>query len=269
MDSLPYIAVLIAYGLVGAAHLLPGIVGERLKSRVRPIALTGVFLHAAALFLGVATIGGGTGFREALSALALGIMGAYVAAGRGRLSALGLLLAPLATVLLGIALVVPRHQVAALEHTPGVLPWLPIHLALVFFGLACFALSFALGALYLLVRRELKAKRFDRLGRLPSLEVLDSMQFRATLFGFVAMTLGIGVGGGIAAASLDVPWAWDPKVGFTALLWAWYGLALQLRIVAGWRGKWSALFAIVGFAAAMFSLVGFNFFFTGWHGYAG
>ncbi|TNE87465.1 MAG: c-type cytochrome biogenesis protein CcsB [Deltaproteobacteria bacterium] len=268
MDRIPYIAVLLAYGLVGLAHLHPGI-GERLGERVRTVAWTGVVLHGLALLLRMVTTTIGPGFPEAISAGALGIMGAYALAGKGRLSALGLLLAPLATVLLGTALVVPHRQVAALEHSDAVIPWLPVHLGLVFFGIASFALSFAVAVLYLLVRRELKNKRFDRLGRLPSLEVLDSLQFRATLFGFGALTLGIGVGGGIAAVALDEPWAWDPKVGFSLLLWAWYGASLQLRLVGGWRGKWAALFAIVGFAGALFSLLGLNFVSTGWHGYGG
>lgn len=270
MERAPYIAVLLAYGVVAAAHFAPSL-ARVLGERVRQVAWAGALFHLLALSLRAATLEAGPGFPEAISACSLGVMGAYALAGKGRLSALGLLLAPLATVLLATAMVVPDHHVAALSRTTDVLPWLPIHLGLVFFGLGCFALSFAVAVLYLLVRRELKHKRFDRLGRLPSLEVLDSLQFRSTLFGFGALTLGIGVGGAIAAVALDLeqPWAWDPKVAFSLAIWAWYGAALQLRLAGGWRGKWSALFAIVGFAAALFSLLGLNLVSAGWHGYGG
>ena len=89
------------------------------------------------------------------------------------------------------------------------------------------------------------------------------------LFGFVFLTLGIGAGGAWAAASLTEPWAVDPKVLFTLLIWVWYGLALQVRLVAGRRGRWTALFSIVGFAGLLFSLIGVNFLVSGFHAYGG
>jgi ABC-type transport system involved in cytochrome c biogenesis permease subunit len=177
-----------------------------------------------------------------------------------------MLLAPLALVTLGTAMVVPHRSVIALEET-GVSPWLPVHLGLMFAGLGGFALSFAVGIAYLLVRWRLKHRRFDSLGRLPPLELLDRVQFRSTLFGFVFLTLGIGAGGAWAAMSLGEPWLVDPKVLFTLVIWLWYGIALQVRIVAGMRGRWSALFSIVGFGGMIFSMVALNWFVSGWHGY--
>ena len=47
------------------------------------------------------------------------------------------------------------------------------------------------------------------------------------------------------------------------------GAALQVRLVAGGRGRWTALFSIVGFAGLLFSLLGVNFLYSGFHGYAG
>jgi ABC-type transport system involved in cytochrome c biogenesis permease subunit len=183
-----------------------------------------------------------------------------------RTRALGLLLAPLSTVLLGTAMFVPHRTVIALAET-GASAWLPIHLGLIFAGLGGFSLSFAVGVIYLFVRSRLKTKKLLGLGRFPSLEVLDRIQFRAMLFGFVFLTLGIAAGGAWAAASLTEPWTLDPKVLFTLVIWLWYGVALQVRLVAGWRGRWSALFSIVGFSGLVFSLIGFNFIVEGWHGY--
>ncbi len=267
MERLPYILVLAAWGFVSVGHLLPGVVGS-LRERLRAVALVAVALEALTL-VGQAWLSHQPpGFPEALVAASLGVGIAYVAVANGSLRALGMLLGPLALVLLGTAQVVPHRSVNALQET-GVSPWLPIHLGLMFAGLGGFALSSVVGVVYLWARGRLKQKRFDQMARLPSLEVLDRIQFRAMLFGFVFLTLGIGVGGVWAAASLSEAWEIDPKVWFTVVIWAWYGAALQVRLVAGRRGRWTALFSIVGFAGMLFSLIGLNFLLGGWHAYGG
>ena len=166
-------------------------------------------------------------------------------------------------------MVVPQHYVSALDQPEASGPWLVVHLMLVFAGLAGFVLSGAVGVVYLWVRARLKRKQLAGLQRLPSLEVLDRIQFRGMLFGFVFLTLGVGVGGMWAAATPIDASALDPKVVSTLLIWLWYGLALQLRLVLGRRGRWTALFSIVGFVGLAFSLVGVNFLMTGFHTYGG
>lgn len=226
----------------------------------------GVLVHAVTLIstalLGVSL----PGFPEALSAASLGVMVAYVFVSGERTRVLGLFLTPLATVLLGTSLVVPGHRIEAASGM-STSPWLPVHIGLIFAGLGGFALAFAVGCAYLFVRNRLKQKKIGGLVRFPSLELLDRIQFRATLSGFVFLTLGIAAGGAWAAASLEPTWTWEPKVLLTILIWAWYAMALQLRLVRGWRGRWAALFSIVGFVAVVFSLVLFNFVSSGWHAY--
>jgi ABC-type uncharacterized transport system permease subunit len=266
VERIPYIAVLAAYALAAVAHLLPALVGDRVVRSARWIALSGVLVHATTLAAGAFLSDRGPAFPEALSATALGAVIAYVWVGTERMRALGLLLMPLAVVLLGIALVVPPHQVAALRGT-GFSPWLPIHLALIFSGIGGFALSSGVGVLYLWVRDRLKKKKIQQVMWLPSLEALDRTQFRAMLFGFTFLTLGIGAGGAWAAATLQDAWSVDAKVWFTVLIWFWYGVALQVRLVLGRRGRWTALFSIVGFCGLVFSLFGVNLLLSGWHGY--
>ena len=268
MERLPYIASLVLYALLALDHLVPGFAGGRLRKWDRAVATLGVTVHLGTL-IWIATVHNVyPGFPEALSAAGLAAVVAYLMVGHGRMRSLGMLLAPLGLVLLGTSLVVPHHQVSALDQA-GASPWLPIHLGLVFAGIGGFFLSFAVGVLYLVVRSRLKKKQFAGLKRLPSLEVLDRILFRSMLFGFVFLTLGIGVGGMWAAASLSEPWSLDPKVLFTLLIWLWYGVGLQFRLVAGWRGRWSALFSIVGFVGLVFSMGVFNFLVQGWHGYGG
>ncbi len=266
MERYLYIAVLVAWGFVSIGHLLPDLVGEKLRARLRSVGWAAVGIHAGALLLSLWTSPYPTGFPEALSGVSLGVGLAYLWVAQRTTRALGMLLAPLAMVTLGTAQVVPHRSVAALAET-GYSPWLPVHLGLVFAGIAGFALSSMVGVAFLWVRRQLKQKNFSGLARLPSLEVLDRIQFRAMLFGFVFLTLGIGAGGVWAAVSLEETFVVDPKVLFTLLIWAWYGAALQVRLVAGRRGRWTALFSIVGFGGLLFSLAGLNFLLGGWHSY--
>ncbi|MBX2797422.1 MAG: cytochrome c biogenesis protein CcsA [Myxococcales bacterium] len=266
VERLPYILVLVAWGFISMGHLLPDLIGTRMRTHVRAVAWVAVSTHLATLIAGLFLSAWPTGFPEALSGMSLGVGIAYLWVARHQMRALGMLLAPLSLVVLGTSLVVPHRSVAALAET-GYSAWLPIHLGLVFAGIAGFALSFVVGVLFLWARRRLKQKRFGGMSRLPSLEALDRIQFRAMLFGFVFLTLGIGAGGAWAAASLQETFVVDPKVWFTVLIWAWYGAALQVRLVAGRRGRWTALFSIVGFGGLIFSLVGLNFLLAGWHSY--
>ncbi|MFT7521397.1 MAG: ABC-type transport system involved in cytochrome c biogenesis permease subunit [Kiritimatiellia bacterium] len=266
MERLLYIVPIVLYALLALDHLIPRAVGLWVARHGRWLAGVGCAVHGLGLVVSAVINDSGPGFPEALSTAALGIMLAYTIVVTGKVRALGLLLAPLAVVVLSTAMVVPSHRVLALEQT-GASLWLPIHLGLIFSGLAGFALAFAVGCLYLFVRARLKAKKLAGLKRFPSLEVLDRIQFRSMLFGFAFLTLGIGAGGAWAAAAFEGGWSLDPKVIFTLVIWAWYGIALQVRLVAGWRGRWSALFSIIGFAGLVFSLIGMNFLVSGWHGY--
>jgi ABC-type transport system involved in cytochrome c biogenesis permease subunit len=216
----------------------------------------------------LATVDHPVGFAEGLSATALGIVLAYAWVGTGRVRALGMLIAPMAVVLLGLSLVVPPRGVTALQQT-GQSVWLPVHLGLIFSGIAGFGLSSVVGVIYLWARDRLKKKNFSEIRQLPSLEVLDRIQFLAMLFGFVFLTLGIGAGGAWAAASLQGGWSMDPKIWTTLLIWFWYGVALQARLLGGQRGRWTSLFSIVGFCGLMVSLVGVNLLVSEWHGYGG
>lgn len=267
MIRIPYIPVLLLYAAVSMVHLLPSVLPESVRARVRLIAVIGVALHLFAL-VEEAVVGTWTpGLPEALSAVSLGVMFAYIGVATGKQRALGLLLGPISLVALGTAMVVPHRQVVGLAEAGTTTAWLPIHLGLLFAGIGGFALSAAVGAMYLFVQRSLKAKRFDRIRRLPSLETLDRTQFRAMLFGFVALTLGIGAGGMLAAASFQQSWVLDPKVLYTISIWFWYAVALQVRVVWGRRGRWTARFSLVGFAGMIFSLVGINFLLAGFHAY--
>lgn len=179
-----------------------------------------------------------------------------------RMESLGAFFLPLAVILLVVAQVLPA-SVAGIANSGLGMIWFPIHASMVFLGLVAFTLSFGVSFYYLVVRSRLKRKQLDGLERLPSLVGLDRLNVRLMLFGFVSLALGIGSGGvwasSVSGATLDIT-GW-----VTIAAWIWYGIALQFRLVAGWRGRLAALASVVGFVGLVGALVGVNVLFDGWH----
>lgn len=144
--------------------------------------------------------------------------------------------------------------------------WFPLHVTLAFLGNAAFAMAFAAGVMYLLQDRMLKSKRFSALYyRLPSLNTLDNINYRALSFGFPLMTLGIISGAAWAESVWGTYWSWDPKETWALLTWFVYAALLHGRLSIGWRGRRAALFAIIGFACLLFTFLGANLLLGGQH----
>jgi ABC-type uncharacterized transport system permease subunit len=141
--------------------------------------------------------------------------------------------------------------------------FLVLHVSLIFVGLAGFAISFCLSLLFLALRRRLKRKELQGLQDLPALDTIDALNFRAMVTGFVTISAGALIGG---------VWAWlhgfegDVTVWATVLVWLWYAVGLQGRVIGGWRGRFAALFGVVGFAGVAIALATLGALFGGWHG---
>jgi ABC-type uncharacterized transport system permease subunit len=122
---------------------------------------------------------------------------------------------------------------------------------LAFLGNAVFALAFAVSVMYLVQESRLKSKRTKALSRpLPSLERLDRLNYIFLVWGFPLMTLGI-VTGILWAHVQWGDWSWDARLISSAIVWLLYGVLLQGRITAGWRGKRAAFLTIVGFVVVL------------------
>lgn len=182
----------------------------------------------------------------ALTLAAFLCVGIYLAVSRGaRVRQVGTLVAPLAVLLLATVLV-SGEELSKGEPLGAILP---IHITLAFLGTAAFSLAFLVSALHLLQVRQLKRKRFGLLFRsLPSLDELDSVNFRCVAIGFPIYTVAILLGF-FWAARAEI----DQIYGVYALAmgsWLVYGVVLQMRVTAGWRGTKAAIATMVGFAAA-------------------
>lgn len=194
-------------------------------------------------------------FHDQLSFLAWLIVGAYLLLEVWyHLAVVGALVAPLAFLLTFSAYAV----YSGAERVQGQSVWLPAHVAPAFLGYAIFVLAFFVSLLYLVQDRQLKGKRkSSMLGRLPSLETLDELNYRFVAWGFALFTVGIITGTLLAKQRWGEFWTWEPVQVLSTIAWLLYALLLQTR-AAGWRGRKAATLTILGFAILVVTfLLGF------------
>ncbi len=236
----------------------------------RMFLLAGVLLHgggfAARYF--VAGYTPVTSLFESLSFSAFSIVCVFLGFEmRYNLRVLGAFVAPLAFLFAAFAAVTPgevRTLAPALNSN-----WLPVHVMLLFFGNAVFAVAFGAGIMYLLMERELKSKKLGAIfKRLPSLDVLDEINYRCLTIGFPLLTLGIITGSIWASLAWGSYWSWDPKEVWSLITWLLYAALLHGRMTVGWRGRKAAILAIVGFCAVLFTFLGVNLLLPGLHTYS-
>jgi cytochrome c-type biogenesis protein CcsB len=145
--------------------------------------------------------------------------------------------------------------------------WLWLHVSVTLLGEAFFAVAFITSIMYLIAdSREKKGKAKDQA---LSAERLDSISYRCVAVGFPLFTLGGLVFGMVwAYKAWGTYWSWDPKETWSLITWFVFALYLHTRIVMGWKGRRSALIAVIGFLAALFTYFGVNYLLAGLHSYA-
>ncbi len=145
--------------------------------------------------------------------------------------------------------------------------WLILHIITIFVGESAFVLACGVGILYLVQEYSIKKKRHGFFfPRLPSLEKLDTTGYACIVFGFIFTTLGLITGIVYAKLVWGKFWSWDPKEIWSVITWFIYAILLHERIVAGWRGRRTAIIAIIGFVIMVFTFLGVNLLLSGHHG---
>jgi cytochrome c-type biogenesis protein CcsB len=104
--------------------------------------------------------------------------------------------------------------------------------------------------------------------RLPSLETLDRLTFRAILLGFPIWTFGTMAGAVWGEHAWGRWWGWDPKETWAAITWIIYAIYLHAHSLRAWRGRRTALIATAGFVSIMITLYAVNLWIVGLHSYA-
>jgi cytochrome c-type biogenesis protein CcsB len=192
-------------------------------------------------------------FFEAANFFGMGIVLVFlVMEFRFKIPALGSFMLPLVIILMAPALILSGE----IKELSPVLKsgWLGVHTILTVLGDSAFAFAFIVAIMYLIQERQLKAKHLGAIfHRLPSLDIMDTLGYRALTIGWPLFTLGMLSGSIWANSAWGTYWNWDPKETWSLITWAVYLALLHLRTI-GWRGRKMALLSIVGF---LFVLVSF------------
>jgi len=193
---------------------------------------------------------------QTFSLFAWAIVGSYLAFQlKFNIRILGTFVSPLAVVFMLLSSAIPGRVIPNSKLFKSF--WLTLHVATMFIGMAIFALAFCAGIMYLLQERQIKSKSFGLLyRRLPSLEVLDSLNYVCLTIGFPLITIGLISGFVYAGAVWQSFWHWDPKEILSVVTWLIYAVLLHERLAVGWRGRRAAIMAIVGFSAILITFVG-------------
>jgi cytochrome c-type biogenesis protein CcsB len=104
-------------------------------------------------------------------------------------------------------------------------------------------------------------------GVLPSLQMLDEINYRAVAIGYPLFTIGALFAGAIwAYEAWGSFWSWDPKEVGALVIWFFYTAYLHARLQRGWSGRRAAWLSIAGFAIVILSFLG-NLWLGGNHAY--
>jgi ABC-type transport system involved in cytochrome c biogenesis permease subunit len=153
-------------------------------------------------------------------------------------------------------------------------PLFGVHVSSLLFAYASFALACVIGITYVLLFKEIKAKHLGFFyARLPSLQVLDSMNHRAIVVGWTSLTIGLLVGAvwasqatgydpRVQAMSLQ-----DPKIFVAILCWAVYSFEVFAARRIGWGGRRAAYLSAIGFAIVLLNFVPVSYFLTNSHNF--
>ena len=170
--------------------------------------------------------------------------------------------------LIALSAFITRSLSAAPKPVPPALlsVWRVPHIGSATLAYAAFGIAFCLAIMYIIRARSEEDEQSFWAVRLPSPDVLDHTLYRTVAFGFLMETLLILTGALWAQKSWARYWGWDNKETWSLITWLVYAVYLHTRAI-GWKGRKSAVLAMIGFAVAMFTLFGVSYFLSGLHSY--
>ena len=178
-------------------------------------------------------------------------------------NALGCFVAPVIFLVIGYAAMQSKDIHALMPALQS--NWLAFHVCTAIIAYGSFGVAFGV-AMVFLFREKLQSSAFDRM-HFPDEQMLDTITYRAVSLGFLFLTLCIVTGSIWAKRAWGTYWNWDPKETWSLITWIIYAIYLHLRLNKGLRGRKSAIFAALGFAAVIFTYVGVNTLLAGLHSY--
>lgn len=267
MEAAVILSILL-YLLSAAGYLAYFFIQKQSLQRAGFIALlSGFACHTVSLGLSTFHLGHfpASNMRETLSFAGWAIAGVFILLNyRYHLKILGIYAAPFVSLIMVIVSWLPDEPARATALFKSF--WLVAHVTFIFIGEAAFALACGVGILYLVQENAIKTKkRRYFFKRLPSLDLLDSTGYGCIVVGFTMLTVGLITGLVYAKSVWGRFWSWDPKEVWSGIAWLFYAALLHERLAVGWRGRRSAIMAIVGFVVLVFTFLGVNLFMEGHH----
>ncbi len=145
--------------------------------------------------------------------------------------------------------------------------WFEIHVSLAVLGEGAFAVAFGVSVMYLIRARFASNTLANNAALLPSLGILDDINYKAIAIGYPLFTIGALFAGAIwANEAWGTFWSWDPKETGALIVWLFYTAYLHARYVKGWQGTRAAWMSIIGFILGLASFFG-NLYLGGDHAY--
>jgi len=145
--------------------------------------------------------------------------------------------------------------------------WYTLHTLSVILGEALFVVATISSAVYLIHERIIrKGSIHTAMSALPPLTLLDTILYASLSSGFIAITIGM-ILGGLWASALGISFGHiAPKVLAGALMWLIFALGLHQRFAIGWKGRRTAVITLIGFIVTVLLFIGINGMFPNAHG---
>jgi cytochrome c-type biogenesis protein CcsB len=267
LENILFYGVLCLYfGAMILYFLFVAVKKEGLGKGAMGVQTAGLFLHTTAIVLRGVAAGRLplTNQYEFASAFAWGLcLVSLLFILRFKFTLLGAFAAPVTFLIIGYAALQSKEIRALMPALQS--NWLGFHVSTAIIAYGAFGVSFVLGIIFLLRDRMKESGFLDQ--HIPSREKLDMLSYRSVALGLLFLTFTIITGAIWAERAWGSYWSWDPKETWSLVTWLIYAVYLHFRLVWKKKGKFCAIFAILGFIAVLFTYVGVNTFLPGVHSY--
>lgn len=145
---------------------------------------------------------------------------------------------------------------------------LGVHVMSALLGYSGFTIAAVHGVLFFLLYKDIKLNNFGLIfKRLPSLEILEKLNFYSVVIGFILLTISMMIGFiWLPVAFPDITYL-DPKLISVSIVWLVFGIGILAKLIAKLYGKKVIIFSLIGFIVALLSLLISNLFAESFHSF--
>lgn len=145
---------------------------------------------------------------------------------------------------------------------------LGIHVMSALLGYSGFTIAAVHGVLFFLLYKDIKLNNYGLVfKRLPSLEILEKLNFYSVVIGFILLTISMLIGFlWLPSAFPDFSYT-DPKLISVSIVWLVFFIGILSKLIAKLYGKKVIIFSLIGFVVAIISLLMSNLFADTFHSF--